>query len=158
MRGAIAISLVVPLVLVVACKVDKDETKQTQPKPTSGGSATATAASGPVEALQPELPNAKQLQVRTKSDHQITSIWCVDTSQGRDAVVQVADKLRADGWSDVSTRGSADRFGVAGNKGDVRLSATIGGRDQGCTGTLVIMTLVRLSEPVKIPPATEPIR
>jgi len=147
------------LALVVGCKVDKPDQQAPPSTPRGSGSGSAVASpAGPVEALQPELPGAKQLQVRTKSDTQITAIWCMDTTQGRDAVVKVADALRADGWTDVSTRGAADRFGVAANKGDVRFSGTIGGRDQACTGTLVITTLARLGAPIKIPPTTEPIR
>ena len=144
------------LALVVGCKVDKPDKQAPPPTPHATGSGSS--APGPVEELQPELPGAKQLQVRTKSDSQMTAIWCMDTSEGRDAVVKVADALRADGWTDVSTRGAADRFGVAANKGDVRFSGTIGGRDQACSGTLVITTLARLAAPIKIPPTTEPIR
>jgi hypothetical protein len=147
--------LALALVLVVGCKVDKPDKQAAPSAPRASGSGSPAQ---PVEALQPELPGAKQLQVRTKSDTQLTAIWCMDTAEGRDAVVKVADTLRADGWTDVSTRGAADRFGVAANKGDVRFSGTIGGRDQACTGTLVITTLARLAAPIKIPPTTEPIR
>jgi hypothetical protein len=147
------------LLLVVAsvcpgagCKVDKQDQPQHKPAARQPGAPT------PVEELQPELPNAKQLSVRTKTDAQITSIWCMDTAAGRDAVVQVADTLRTGGWTDVTTRGSADRFGVAATKGDVRLSATVGGRDEACTGTLVITTLARLAAPLHVPPTEDRVR
>lgn len=139
---------------VGGCKVDKPDPAQ-QP---AAQTPRAPGAPAPVEDLQPELPSAKQLSVRTRSDEQITTVWCMDTHAGRDAVVQVADTLRTGGWTDVTTRGAADRFGVAATKGDVRLSATIGGRDEACTGTLVITTLARLGAPLHIPPTEDRVR
>src|ERR1051325_1897703 len=97
-------AVIVMVVVCGGCKVDKQDQPQ-QHKP----AARAPGAPAAVEDLQPELPNAKQLSVRTKTDAQITSIWCMDTAAGRDAVVQVADTLRAGGWTEVTTRGSAER-------------------------------------------------
>jgi hypothetical protein len=123
-----------------------------------GSAAAATRTTGPVDEAQPAIEGATQLQVRTKTDNQVTSIWCVDVTKGRDAVVRVADALRREGWTDVSTRGAAERFGVSAKRGDLHLSATVGGRDEACTGTLVISTIARLGDALVIPPTTEPVR
>jgi len=143
------------VVACVGCKVDKPDQQQKKPTPAQ---PRAPGAPAPVEELQPELPDAKQLSVRTKSDTQITSVWCMSTGAGREAVVRVADTLRNGGWTDVTTRGAADRFGVAATKGDVRISATIGGRDEACSGTLVITTLARLAAPLQIPATEDRVR
>jgi hypothetical protein len=152
-----ALVVVVIVSLLVACKTDKPEAKK-NPLQAAGSGSTATVAAS-LEDVQPQLDGGTLLQVRSKTETQMISIWCAAEGKGRDAADKVVETLRRDGWEEVSSRGAAERFGVAGKKADLRVSATVGGRDQACsTGTLVIVTVARLSAQVAIPPATEPVR
>jgi hypothetical protein len=150
--------VVVAALAASACKTDKPEVKPIEKKVRIVGSGSTATTIGSVEEAQPELDGGRLLQVRTKTDAQIISHWCIEDAKGRDAASKVAETLRREGWDDVSMRGAADRFGVAGKKADLNVSATVGGREKSCSGTLVIMTTMRLPAAVAIPPATEPVR
>jgi hypothetical protein len=129
--------LAVALVLA-GCKADKPE----PPPPPVERVAPASAPS----AAMPVIDGAKPLP-RAKPGDDVAS-WCIDEP---DAVDRVTAALRRDGWSDVHTRGTGARIGIAANKGKIRFSGSTGARDDRCAGTVVIATMVNLGELV-IPP------
>lgn len=134
------------LVLALGCKADAPE-----PAPAPGSQAPVAApiaadaarASGaePITALVPSIEGAKFLTQRARDDVHVMTQWCIDE---HDAVERVMAALRAAGWTEVRTRGAGDRIGVAATKGDARFSASAGGRDERCAGTLVSATIMRL--------------
>jgi hypothetical protein len=144
--------------LAAGCKVDD------KPPPATTGSQTAPAPAArdaappapavPVAQLVPDIPGAKLLQTRAHDAAQTYVRWCIDEP---DAAKRVMDTLRREGWSDVATRGTGERIGVAATQGDVRFSATIGGRDDACAGTLVTATIARVGA-IRIPPVEDRIR
>ncbi|MCW5801909.1 MAG: hypothetical protein KIT31_05935 [Deltaproteobacteria bacterium] len=152
-------ALLLLLLCLAGCKTDKPEAKKKELEVVGSGSAAKTTVS--LEDAQPELEGGVLQQIRAQTDAQLISIWCLADATGRDAVVKVADSLRRDGWDDVSTRGAAERFAIGARKADLRYSATVGGRDQACSGTLVIATIVRLGAgipAVALPPGNEALR
>ncbi|MEO8706115.1 MAG: hypothetical protein ABI867_39160 [Kofleriaceae bacterium] len=130
------------LLLVVAllgCKVDE----------TAPAQATKTGSAPSSDALtMPSIPGAKQLATKRR-EHDVFASWCIDE---QDAIARVMTTLRDAGWTDVRTRGTGERIGIAATRGDVRFSATTGGRDANCAGTYVTATVMRLGDINRPPP------
>jgi hypothetical protein len=131
--------------VVVACKVD--EKAPPAPVPADEKPAPAPVVRAPIKSLVPEIAGAKVLQIHERTDTQVFMRWCIDEA---DAAKRVMDTLTRDGWTEVVTRGTGDRLGVAANKGDARFSASVGGTDEACGGSLVTGTIMRLGA-IRVP-------
>jgi hypothetical protein len=144
------------VVLAIACKADdKPPPASRRPEPAAELPAPSSAPGRvPIAQLIPTIDGAKLLQTHERTDTQTFVRWCIDEP---DAAKRVMDTLTREGWRDVESRGTGDRLGVAGTKGDARFSASVGGRDEACAGSLVTATIMRLGA-IRIPAVEDRVR
>jgi hypothetical protein len=140
--------LAVGIAALIACKTDdakRPPTTSAPPAPTETPPAPAPVpAPGPApmpldlakaRALEPRFEGATPLApLRMHQRDQARQSWCIAGTDAEAIARGVAQQLTADGWDDVSSRGTAARAGASAAQGDVRISITIGGRDAACAG------------------------
>jgi hypothetical protein len=132
-------TLVAATGLLLACKADPPARRE------AGGSSSPSPSVGtPSSGLAwPKLDDVRVLRVQEKPEGHAIATWCIDA---HDAVGRITRALERDGWTDIHTRGRRDRVGIAASRGATRFSATAGGRDERCAGTLVTATILELGE------------
>lgn len=144
---------VVAIALAIGCKVDDKPASPPHAEPATPPKVPG-APRVPIAQLVPNIEGAKLLSTHERTDTQTFIQWCIDEP---DAAKRVMDTLTREGWLEVETRGTGDRLGVAGQKGDARFSASVGGRDNACAGSLVSATIMRLGA-VRIPAVEDRVR
>ncbi len=139
------IRLAILVGLVTACKVDAQPPARTGSQLAGSDRDPGASSDVPIAQLVPDITGAKLLQTRARDDAQTYVRWCIDEA---DAAKRVIDSLAREGWAELATRGTGERIGVAASKAGIRFSATIGGSDDACAGTLVTATLARIGAPM----------
>ena len=136
---------VLGLLVVAACK---DKSAQAPSAPTPSAPAAPAAPVAPVDAPAlapdaaavtpqpltlddalaqlPRLDGDTMIPLKTTGDGlQVRGTWCV-AGTGADAVAEsLATTMTTAGWSEVSTRGDANKAGVQGDRGGYRLSYVV---------------------------------
>jgi hypothetical protein len=123
------------VVALFACRADPPEQRE------SGSAPVASAAKPTVAADVPDVEGAKLLAERRHDDGRVNLSWCIDE---HDALDRVKAALERGGWTDVRSRGTGDRIGIAAKRGELRFSATTGGMHEKCAGTFISATVMRV--------------
>jgi len=168
--------LVIALGLAAAgCKTDRDEPRPantatpSRPAPTprrpSPPPSTTPAEPPPaedqgfdrerLEEIAPELPGATALSplVLVEERERAHQTFCVPGTDAAAAAQSIAAALERSGWTDVASRGTADRAAASATQGNIQISITVGGRDAACAGQ--VATARYTSDTIVIPPLDE---
>ena len=148
-HGAIAAAAALGVV-GTGCKTDDAKPtprvkEPSQPRPAippagDGGDGDAPPPARPldlarVQELEPSFDGATVLSpARMHQADQARQTWCMAGDDARALATAIADELSATGWTDVASRGTAERAAAAGTRDGIRISISVGGRDTTCPG------------------------